>query len=41
MYEIFEYKPDYVQLLVAGTTNQFFIVTYEECDHFKSMGLLQ
>ena len=41
MYEIYEYKPNYVQLLVAGTTNQFFIATYSECDQFKSLGLLQ
>lgn len=41
MYEIYEYKPNYVILSLVDKSNQFFIVTYEEYLQFVRMGLIE
>lgn len=41
MYEIYEYKPNYVQLSIINQPNQFFIVDYNECLQFVRMGLIE
>ena len=41
MYEIYEYKPNYVKLSLVDKSNQFFTVTYDECLQFVRMGLIE